>query len=183
MSLKEKHLRGISNFPQIDMDVESLEDSGEYIEEWISEDKTRKIVVTVMGGGPEWDGIWLKDIRLLTLNDLLACELMRVQIVKNEELQHVVKNIYMDVFSYEGNVGKMESYSFSSDNAGTREQAGHIRLADRAVSPLDYIEALTNSEVNFINDLPEAIDVDETIRLFVEQLQELRFTRPVLVCA
>lgn len=183
MSLKEKRLHGVSNFPNVDMEPERLEHSGEHIEEWTSEDGLKKIVVTVIGGGSDWKGTWLKDVRLFTINQLLACELMRVQTVKNDELNSVVKSVYVEVFSYTDNVGKMESYSFSSDSGGVRERSGEIRFTGASSSPLDFLEALTNAEVNFLNDLPEKIDVDETIRLFVEQLQELRFTRPVLVCA
>ncbi|OGD83172.1 hypothetical protein A2572_02820 [Candidatus Collierbacteria bacterium RIFOXYD1_FULL_40_9] len=68
------------------------------------------------------------------------------------------------------------------DNDGKIEEVG--RITNRSQGEVeDYIETLTTERIRAIDDLPERIDVEETIRLFLEQLEERRMTLPVLIPA
>lgn len=183
---KEKLIPIVRNFPEIEVGMDGVEARGEFSEEWVSTDEKRKIVVTVMGGGKEWEGVWLKDILLLMINPLLGSELMRVQFVKRPDSEELTRSVFVDVFKFEDEAATFESYGYSSDNDGEREEMGRVRLPghlSQNITALDFLEELKDEDVFLLDEIPMRIDVDETIRLFVEQLQERNFVKPNLIPA
>ncbi len=160
--------------------MEGVETEGEKYQEWTSSDGKHKVIYMIRGGGKEWGGVWLKEIILKSTDPLTGSEMMKVQIVKNPDEVQPTKVVYVDTFRVNSGFGEMVKYVYSSDSEGLREETGEVSMKDEA-EPLDYIESLTTSEVRLVQDLPKRIDVEETIRLFQEQLIEQHFYMPVLI--
>ncbi len=184
MVTKEHSVHSQNKYPSIELSMEDVVSHGERIEEWLSQDGKHKVIVTVMGG-KEWEGTWLKDVILICTDKLVGGEMMRVQSVKRPDRDEIVNTVFIDVFRFGREFGYMENYSFHSDNDGLIEDAGRISLPNHMAetTTLDYLEALTREDVHLLDEVPERIDIDETIRLFLEQLEERRFTKPVLISA
>lgn len=173
-------------YPIDDLEIDSFEELSTKNDEWVSEDKKRKLVVIVMGGGvfSDWKGVWLKDIILSSTDSLVASELMRVQLSKNADSKEVLKTVFVDVFEFQQGQGIMNSKVYCSATGGKLEEMGKYSLCgEKDTSTEEYIEAFVEEDVRTVQDLPEQIDVDETIRLFMEQLEERNFSMPVLVPA
>lgn len=169
-------------YPEIEMGMMRIEETGEVKEEWFSADGKRKIEMMVVGGGLGWEGIWIKNISLHSTDNLVGGELMRVQYVKLPESEDVTIAIFVDVFSFEDGVGHMENFSFSSDAGGTRESLNkRVTIQTKEITALEYIEALKNESVRLLDEMPTRIDVEETARLFIEQLEERNFVMPILI--
>lgn len=166
------------------MGMERVAETGELEEEWTSGDGKRRVEVTVVGGGLGWEGVWLKNIDLQSTDNLVGGELMKVSYVKLPESEEIITTISVDVFSFEEGVGYMENFNFSSDTEGVRESTGKrpIGFAEE-ITALDYIEALKSEDVHLMDEIPLRIDIEETARLFVEQLQDRNFSKPLLIRA
>ena len=182
VAIKEYLFGSHNTYPTIDLDMDNIEDRGETIEQWTSPDGRHKVIVAVMGG-KEWEGIWLKDVILICTDQLAGGEMMRVQSVKRTDANDVVNTVFIDVFRFGGEFGYMENYSYSSDNGGILEEVGKVTFPNHKAetTTLDYLEALTYVDVHLMDEIPKAIDVNETIRVFLEQLEERRFTKPILI--
>jgi hypothetical protein len=183
MSLTEKKFGLQHNFPKIIPGMEKIEDEGEKSEEWQNKEETRRVVYTVMGGGKEWGGVWLKDIRLLSTDKVIGGELMRVQYAKDTETKNQVVTVFVDVLKVDLRDWHLETFLWSSDNGGKIEEMGCSKYPnfERKFTMEDCIQAVTDESVHFLMDLPEQIDVEETARLFLEQLEERNFALPTLI--
>lgn len=184
MNLRENHFSEFYKYPIIELDNSKLEQCGEKREEWQSADGKKKIVINVMGGGT-WGEMWLREIVLFSTDNLVGGELMRLQTTKNVLTKEIVSTIYVDAFRLGNGFGYMESFCFASDNEGLREETGKITLPNHMAGTKDedYLEAMLAENVLIYEELPKQIDVEETARLFLEQLEDRVIARPVLVKA
>ncbi len=176
--LKVEKLVPITNkYPVIEVGVDKIEEEGEKNEEWLSADGKIEVVLMVMGGGVGWEETWLKDIRLNSTNSVVGGELMRVQYVKNTDTNSCAVSLHVEGLDLKEGEWVLENYFYSSDAEGTKE------LEDSRTSEdvLGLIEGLALGTLRMSTDLPERIDVGETARLFVEQLQERNFSLPELI--
>jgi hypothetical protein len=71
----------------------------------------------------------------------------------------------------------IETYAYSTDSEGFREDFG----TKSKIGILETLERLAEGNLRTSDDLPERIDVEETARFFVEQLQERDFALPKLI--
>ncbi len=182
MSLIENSPKIVHKFPDLEDGFEEIGTLHERCEVW--ENESRKITLSVLGGTKEWPGVWVKEISMESTDPILSSCLMRVQIVKNEDTNISTKAVFVDVFRFDGEKGFFQVYAYSSNNEGKLEDMGITEpVTDLNISPLDYIDALVAEPARSEDELPERIDVEETIRLFLEQLEERRFDLPALVSA
>jgi len=171
----------MNSYPEIDLNMEGVETEGQKSIFWENEAEKRKITYIVMGGGP-WEETWVKILILANTDKLFDSEMMRVEVSKNTSTGVISKAVFVDVFKFDGGTGRTASFAYPMDNDGKIEEVG--RITNRSQGEVeDYIETLTTERIRAIDDLPERIDVEETIRLFLEQLEERRMTLPVLIPA
>lgn len=175
----EKH-----KYPIDDLEAENFDELGSRNDEWENETAKRKLVVNIINGekNSTWEGSWVKEIRLFSTDNLVGCELLRVQFSKKADSDEVVKNVFVDVFEYDNGLGIMSSMMYSSANDGWLEESGNYVLCGEEHIPLEhFLEELLKDDFRLLSDLPKKIDVEETIRLFIEQLEEKNFSKPFLV--
>lgn len=170
-----------NSYPVIDLEMEGVEVEGEKHVVWENEEEKRRISYIVMGGG-EWQSIWTKILILASTDTLVGTELMRVEISKDNDTGKITKAVFVDVFKFDGGKGKSANFVYEQDNDGKREESGHVRLISEG-EIWDYMETLKHETIRTLPDLPERIDVDETIRLFLEQIEDRRMQVPVLISA
>ncbi len=184
MSLDERRFGLPPVYPDVIFGMEKVEEEGEKYEEWLSPDEKYKVILTIVGGGKVWDGVWLKEMCLLSMDDSVGSEMMRVQWVKQKNNPEIVTNIYVDVLKINLTSWYFEVYGYSSDNDGKLEKMEKITLPNikpGAFVMEECIEKVANTPVRFLLDLPERIDVEETALLFREHLEDRDFSLPILV--
>lgn len=173
--------RKANSYPKIDLNMEGVETEGEKNIVWENEAEKRRINYIVIGGG-QWQSVWTKILILSSTDQLVGTEFMRVEISKDTDTGKICKAVFVDVFKYDGGKGKSANFVYDLDNNGTKEESGHVRQISEA-EIWEYMETLKEESIRTIPDLPERIDVDETIRLFLEQIEERRMGLPVLIPA
>ena len=184
MGLTEEAFSVFHNFPKIEAGMEIVEEEGERKEFWLSKDERRQVSLTIMGGGKGWKDTWLKEIGLLCINEIVGSELMRVQYVKNMDTGLVTTVVFVDILTVKNDGLLITKYSYFGDNDGRLEEVcGQNHSFNKTYTMESLIEAVATEEVRFGNELPKRIDVEETARLFIEQLEERNFSLPVLVDA
>lgn len=139
------------------MDMEKIEAGGEKHQEWLSEDEGISVTMCVFGG-EDWQNVWVREIDLFVLFDSTLDNRMKVLSVKTPDSEVILHTV---VVTLPVDGGGMVQYTYSSDYGGKRE----------------------TDDVSFDLpcDLPERIDVEETVRLFLEQMEARDFSRPFLV--
>lgn len=171
----------LSSYPIVDLNMEGVEMEEEQQIVWENSIEKRCISYTVIGGG-KWDSIWTKILILSSTDPMVGTELMRVEISKDSDTGKVSKAVFVDIFKFDGAMGKAINFVYELENEGNREESGNVRQISEG-EVLDYIESLKFESIRTISDLPERIDVEETIRLFIEQIEERRTDLPVLIAA
>ncbi len=179
MGQKERTENITNSYPNIDLNMEGVETEGQKQIEWENAEEQRRITYLVIGGG-SWQDTWTKILILSSTNPLVGTELMRVEVTKNGDTGKVNKAVFVDVFKYDGGKGRSVNFVYDLENDGQREESGHVSNISEAEVE-QYIETLMDESVRAVPDLPERIDVDETIRLFLEQIEERRIQIPVLI--
>ena len=158
-----------------------METEGEKHVVWENEIEKRRISYIVFGGG-DWQSTWTKILILSSTDPMVGTELMRVEISKDIDTGKVQRAVFVDVFKIDEGKGKSAKYVYDLDNDGIREESSPaLQISEGEIS--DYIESLKFERIRTISDLPELIDVDETIRLFMEQIEERKLDMPTLVTA
>ncbi len=181
MGLTEWIERRLNSYPAIDLNMEGVESEGERDISWENDAQKRRIRYIVLGGG-SWGSIWTKILILSSTDPLVGTEMMRVEISKDNDTGKIGKAVFVDVFKFDGGKGKTANFVYEIDNDGKREESGHVlQISEGEVE--DYIEILKYESIRSLSDLPERIDVEETIRLFVEQIEERRMNLPTLIAA
>lgn len=171
--------RRTNSYPIIDLNMEGVEVEGEKHVVWENEAEKRKISYIVLGGG-SWQSVWTKILILSSTDPLVGSEMMRVEISKDGDTGEINKAVFVDTFKFEEEVGKAVNFVYELGNEGRREESGHVyQISEGEV--YDYLETLKDEMVRTRPDLPEQIDVEETIRLFLEQVEERRMSMPVLI--
>lgn len=170
-----------NSYPTIDLEMEGVEAEGEKHLVWENETEKRRISYIVLGGG-DWQGVWTKILILASTDPLVGTELMRVEVSKDNDTGRLSKAVFVDVFKFDGGKGKSANFVYELDNDGAREESGHVNQVSEG-EIWDYVETLKSETIRTISDLPARIDVDETIRLFLEQIEERRMHLPALVIA
>lgn len=171
----------LNNYPIADLNMEGVETEGEKHVVWENEVEKRRVSYIVLGGG-DWQSIWTKILILSSTDPMVGTELMRVEISKDGDTGKVQSAVFVDVFKFDEGKGKSAKYVYDLDNNGIREESDLVlQISEGEI--LDYIESLKFERIRTISDLPERIDVDETIRLFMEQIEERRLDMPTLVSA
>jgi hypothetical protein len=170
-----------SSYPIIDLNMEGVETEGQKQIEWENIAEKRRITYIVFGGG-SWQDTWTKILILSSTDPLVGTELMRVEVTKDGDTGKVNKAVFVDVFKYDGGKGRSANFVYDLDNDGRREDSGHVSNISEAEVE-EYFETLMSEMVRTLPDLPEQIDVEETIRLFLEQIQERRLGIPALISA
>lgn len=181
MALTEMSEKKTNSYPTVDLNMEGVETEGQKQIEWENPDLKRRITYIVFGGG-SWQDTWTKILILSSTDPLVGSELMRIEVTKDGDSGKINKAVFVDVFKYDGGKGKTANFVYELENDGVREESGHV--ANISVAEVEeYIETLKQESVRTLPDLPERIDVDETIRLFMEQVEERNFGMPVLIAA
>ena len=171
----------LSSYPVVDLNMEWVEMEEEQQIVWENSVEKRCISYIVIGGG-KWDSIWTKILILSSTDPLVGTELMRVEISKDSDTGKVSKAVFVDVFKFDDGKGKTTNYVYESETDGKREESGHLnQISEGGV--WDYMETLKVESIRAIADLPDRIDVEETIRLFMEQIEDRRLDMPTLVSA
>jgi len=184
MSLDERRFGLQPVFPDVVSGMERIEEEGEKYEEWLSPDEKFRVVSTIVGGGKGWEGVWLREMHLISTDKAVGGDLMKVQWIKQKGVPEIITNVYVEVLKVNLTNWHFESYGYSSDCDGMRESIGATSfptVVDKNLIMEDCIEGVVNSPVHFESDLPDRIDVEETARLFMEQLEDRNFILPVLV--
>lgn len=181
MGQKERTENITNSYPNIDLNMEGIETEREKSVDWQSVETDRQINYVVVGGGA-WGDTWMKSLSLSSTNKLVGTELMRVEQTKNSTTGITSKTVFVDVIKLE--LGKLSiiSYAYPQDNDGLIEEMG-IKDESVVTSLEEYLEELKTENIRTARDLPDRIDVDETIRLFLEQIEERSFGMPVLIPA
>ena len=169
----------LNTYPVVDLNMEGVETEGQKHIVWENEREKRSLAYIVLGGG-DWQGIWTKILILTSSDPLVGTDLMRVEISKDNDTGRITKAVFVDAFKYDGGKGVSANFVYDLDNDGKREESGHVRQISEADIE-DYFEVLKYERVRTYADLPDRIDVEETIRLFLEQIEERRMSLPVLV--
>ncbi len=175
----ERTEKRLNNYPIVDLNMEGVETEGEKKVIWENESEKRRISYIVLGGG-DWQSVWTKILILTSTDLLVGTELMRVEISKDSDTGKISKAVFVDVFKFEVDSGKSINFVYELDNEGKREESGNVRQISEG-EVLDYIESLKFESIRALSDLPERIDVEETIRLFLEQIEDRRMQMPVLI--
>ncbi len=171
----------LSSYPVVDLNMEGVEMEEEQQIVWENSVEKRCISYIVIGGG-KWDSIWTKILILSSTDPLVGSELMRVEISKDSDTGKVTKAVFVDVFKFDDGKGKTTNYVYESETDGKKEESGHLnQISEGGV--WDYMETLKVESIRAIADLPDRIDVEETIRLFMEQIEDRRLDMPTLVSA
>lgn len=163
-------------YPWVEVGLDGVESQGEKNEEWISPDKKRRITSLVIGGG-KWNSVWAKEVSLLSCEEESCNLLMRVVHTKNADTGTTTTSVQVEALKTENGLWFLESFGYSLESEGKRESLG----VSEPIDTLDGIENLAKEEIVLESDLPERIDVEETARLFIEQLQERSLGRPILI--
>jgi len=173
---------------EVEKDVQWDRRGGWRTKEWISSDRTRRILI-IEHGGPEYSGMWMKDIHLSSRGELANGELMRVQeVIKADGT--VEHNVYLDV-TIDREEGKwpVEAHaSYSSRNNGKLDPfhswSGPMKRGEYEKMPEEEFEALWRNEMTLngfrhASELPAFIDIDATVLGFINQIQQGDFSKPV----
>lgn len=162
-----------SSYPFDDLLQENFEDYQIKNDEWVSKDGRNKLIVTIVGGDSNagWNGAWIKDVCLLSILQDSRLEVLRVQLSKNGDNENVLKNVFVEAIETVDDQQFIVSIMFSNASEGYREELNRVKC-----------ELFVSEDDNrLLRNLPKRIDVDETIRLFIEQLEERNFRTPLLI--
>lgn len=171
----------LNTYPVVDLNMEGVETESEKSIVWESADQKRQIIYLVVGGGA-WGDTWTKILTMSCTDELVGSEMMRVQLTKNTTTGMLTKAVYVDTYKYSGEKGYTQSFVYTLENDGMIEEANDV--IERSSGELEqYLEILKTETIRTLVDLPERIDVDETIRLFMEQVAERNFAMPFLIPA
>ena len=168
-------------YPVIDLSMEVVETEGESRISWESKKEKRSITYITFGGGT-WESVWNKILIFSSTDPLVGCDLIKIHIIKDNDTGMLTKEIYVDIFALDGDSKKIINYVYSSLTDGLLEESGLVS-SESAVDVVDLIETVTTEPIRTKRDLPDRIDIDETIRLLLEQIEERRMTMPVLIAA
>lgn len=166
-------------YPIVDLYMEGVETEADRQINWVDEGLKRRIVYSVLGGG-EWGDTWIKALSLSSTDKLVGTELMRVEVTKNTTTNEVGIAVFVQVLKYNSGKPSLIDFAYTLENDGRIEELGRTEIGGFAMVE-EYIEALKTESIRTLPDLPERIDVEETIRLFLEQIEERRMQIPVLI--
>lgn len=168
-------------YPVVDLYMEGVKtEAGRQID-WVDERLKRRIVYTVLGGG-KWKDTWIKALSLASTDKLVGTEMMRVEVTKNTTTNEIGIAVFVQVLKYNYDKVSLIDFAYTLENDGQIEELGQTEIGGIPEAE-KYFEALKTERIRTIPDLPERIDVEETVRLFVEQIEERRLEMPVLVSA
>jgi hypothetical protein len=164
------------------------EDGYRYIE-WRSPDGTRKIFTSVCEG-PDYGGLWMKDVNMYALTQLGGWEMMRAQWVLQEGSSKVEQNLYFEVLidDEQGHIDTNLAY-FGSDGGKMKElhQWGWLAVPPQYsfLTLEEYEKAcrrhLKEKGMLHLDDLPPVIDIEATIALFMAKLEKGDFSPPRII--
>jgi len=177
----ERTEKRLINYPIVDLNMEGVETEAEKSIVWESAEHKRQIGYLVIGGGA-WGDTWTKILTMSCTDKLVGSEMMRVQLTKNTTTGMLTKAVYVDVFKYDGGKATTRSFVYTQENEGQVEEVDEKRQSSEGELE-EYLESLKTEAIRTLVDLPERIDIDETIRLFMEQVEERSFGMPVLISA
>ena len=98
-------------------------------------------------------------------------EVLRVQLSKNGDNENVLKNVFVEAIETVDDQQFIVSIMFSNASEGYREEIDRVKCE----------LFVSEDDIRLLHNLPKRIDVEETIRLFIEQLEVKNFTKPLLV--
>jgi len=158
--------------------------------EWTNHDNTRQILITEHGG-PEYGGVWMKDIHLMLRGEVASGELMRMQEVIRAD-GTVEYNIYLDVTT-DREAGKWPTATtawYRSCDSGKLapfhsgfsyvKRGEYSKMSDEEFEALWRVE-MAQKGIRHANELPPYIDMSATVIGFIGQIQRGDFSKPVLV--
>ncbi len=153
--------------------------------EWNSPDGKRTVITTICGGD-EYGGTFMKDIRLIAKNEEGSFgEMMRVQVVTEPNSEETKYNVYLDAITEKGN-----GDYFLTDIAYFHEDNGVMHKPFSWSYPTQTEEGENFSEqiaearaagIHHMSEILPEIDIEATVVSFINQIDRLDFSKPILV--